>query len=89
MELLTEPGVSLLQDKAIAEEFTEFYKQLFFKKEGDRHLPFPINWAPMPFDQSSHLEELFTEDDIWNAVKALGFNQSSGHEGFTIKFFKN
>lgn len=37
----------------------------------------------------THLENLFTEEELWSAIKALPTDKAPGPDGFTVEFYRS
>lgn len=88
MEILSRKGTSLTKIKEIEEEFIDFYRLLYTRKEGQRCFPTNLPWDPISTEHSNLLELPFWEEEVYKAVRCLGFDKAPGPDGFTAEFFK-
>ncbi|GKC44506.1 putative RNA-directed DNA polymerase [Tanacetum coccineum] len=63
-----------------------FYKDTF--KENAQIRPILNRYKTISQNQKEELEGVFSEDEVWNAIKGCGSNKAPGPDGFNFGFIK-
>jgi hypothetical protein len=87
IEALRVQGTQLVTDHSMAHALYEFYKAILGSCfERSRRVDFLA--IGVPSAQLDHLENLFSEEEVWSVIKEMPSDKAPGPDGFSGRFYK-
>ncbi|GMJ02965.1 hypothetical protein HRI_003965700 [Hibiscus trionum] len=82
-------GNSTIEDpKAIANQFEVFYKKAYNSSNTVRVKKFERDFLKLNQVDARQIDEPFTQEEVWSAIKATDGTRAPGPDGFNLEFFK-
>ena len=80
-------GTEVIADDAMADALYEHYNAIL-GTNFVRSRAFNLQLLGVPTEDLSHLETLFSEDEVWAVIRELPNDKALGPDGFTGRFYK-
>ena len=77
----------MINDDAMADALYEHYNAIL-ATNFVRSRALNLQLLGVPTEELSHLETLFSEDEVWAVIRELPNDKAPGPDGFTCRFYK-